>query len=262
VNFSSNLSNHFIGNLTFSNPLPDIQNLQTNGLPVGVTASFSNDTLVLNGAVSSTRTVFFTIYKNAPTGTYLVNLNVALSFWLWGIRFSAAVLHDYLERHRAVASTAIRRIESPAIPASPPPKDGKVPQDMEISGATIKVSKASRGSPDPIRRKVERQDSGAGPLRGAHDSVCVDHRLRIGHQDHIHINEHVNQHRDQHIDLHGNQCVNDYHDPRSGLRRGSKGRLPFPHQRYRIGERDGLGDSIRDQRHLGVRLSILRPSKR
>jgi hypothetical protein len=80
VNFSSNLSNHFIGNLTFSNPLPDIQNLQTNGLPVGVTASFSNDTLVLNGAVSSMRTVFFTIDKNVPAGTYLVNLSVALSF--------------------------------------------------------------------------------------------------------------------------------------------------------------------------------------
>ena len=79
VNFLSNLQNHFIGNLTFSNPLPGIQNLQTNGLPVGVTASFSNDTLVLNGAVSSTRTAFFTIDKNAPAGTYLVSLNAAFA---------------------------------------------------------------------------------------------------------------------------------------------------------------------------------------
>jgi hypothetical protein len=79
VNFSSNLQNHFIGNITFSNPLPDIQNLQTNGLPVGVTASFSNDTLVLNGAVSSTRTVFFTIDRNAPAGTYLVSLGAAFA---------------------------------------------------------------------------------------------------------------------------------------------------------------------------------------
>lgn len=69
-----------------------------------------------------------------------------------------------------------------------------------------KVSKASRGSADPFRRKVERQDSAAGSLRGADDSVCIDHRLRISHQN----NTHIDQNIDEHIDQHGDQRIDGY----------------------------------------------------
>src|SRR5438132_7246872 len=65
-------------------------------------------------------------------------------------------------------------------------------EDVESSCAMNKVSKGSKGSPDPNPRKVERQDGTAGSLRGADASLCVDHRLRVGHQDH------------------GGQCVNDH----------------------------------------------------
>lgn len=76
---------------------------------------------------------------------------------------------------------------------------------MENSCVT-KVSKASKGSEDPFRRKVEPEDSDAGTIRGADDSPCLDHHLRIGHQNHAHINEHV----DEHIDHYGDQPINNY----------------------------------------------------
>jgi hypothetical protein len=87
VNFASNFENYFVANLTFSNPLPNLQNLSPNGLPPGVSASFSNNTIALQGAVSTTRTIFLTIKADAPTGTYLLYLNTVLPSLLVPVPF-------------------------------------------------------------------------------------------------------------------------------------------------------------------------------
>ena len=81
VNFSSDFQNSFITSLTFSNPLSGLQDLSPNGLPPGVSASFSDATLALQGGASTTRTVLLTIEPNAPAGTYLMYLNT-LPFFL------------------------------------------------------------------------------------------------------------------------------------------------------------------------------------
>lgn len=73
--------------------------------------------------------------------------------------------------------------------------------DMKFHGRrtkTNKVSKGSKGSADLIGDKVERQDGTAGTLRGAHDRVRIDHRLRIGRKDHTQINEHIDQRVNDH----------------------------------------------------------------
>jgi hypothetical protein len=75
VSFSENFENYFVANLAFSNPLPRIQDLSPDGLPPGVSASFSDSTLTPSGADNVTRTIFLTVDNNAPQGTYLINLN-------------------------------------------------------------------------------------------------------------------------------------------------------------------------------------------
>jgi len=79
VTFSENFENYFVANLSFSNPLPGLQDLSPDGLPPGVSARFSNSTLTSAGASNATRTIFLTIDNNAPQGTYLINLNVVTS---------------------------------------------------------------------------------------------------------------------------------------------------------------------------------------
>jgi hypothetical protein len=75
VKFSSTIQNYVAANLAFSNPMPGLQDFASNGLPPGVSASFSNRTLTLAGAAGATRTVMLTIDRSAPSGTYLVSLN-------------------------------------------------------------------------------------------------------------------------------------------------------------------------------------------
>jgi hypothetical protein len=79
VSFSANFENYFVANLTFSNPLPGIQDLSPDGLPPGVSASFSNSTLTPSAGGNATRTIFLAIDSDAPQGTYLMNLNEAPS---------------------------------------------------------------------------------------------------------------------------------------------------------------------------------------
>jgi hypothetical protein len=79
VSFSENFENYFVANLSFSNPLPGLQDLSPDGFPPGVSASFSSSTLTPAGASNATRTIFLTIDNDAPQGTYLINLNVVTS---------------------------------------------------------------------------------------------------------------------------------------------------------------------------------------
>jgi hypothetical protein len=79
VSFSENFENYFVASLSFSNPLPGIQDLSPDGLPLGVSARFSSSTLTHSGTGNATRTIFLTIDNNAPQGTYLINLNVVTS---------------------------------------------------------------------------------------------------------------------------------------------------------------------------------------
>ncbi len=75
VSFSANFENYFAADLNFSNPLPGLQDLSPDGLPPGVSASFSNGILTHSGTGNATRTLFLTIDDSAPQGTYLINLN-------------------------------------------------------------------------------------------------------------------------------------------------------------------------------------------
>jgi hypothetical protein len=59
---------------SFLNPLPDfIQNISSSGLPPGVTFQFSNPILVLGNSPINT-TPLLSIDKNAPSGTYFIEL--------------------------------------------------------------------------------------------------------------------------------------------------------------------------------------------
>ena len=73
-----------------------------------------------------------------------------------------------------------------------------------------------KGSRRLARQRVERQDRAAGPLRGADDSPCVDHRLRVGHQNHTDIDEHIDdyvyEHTDEHVDEHVDEHQHCNHD--------------------------------------------------
>jgi hypothetical protein len=75
VNFSSAIGNYVNASLQFSNPLRGLQTLSTDGLPPGVSATFSNSTLALPGYANATRTIFFSVDASAPSGTYLVSLS-------------------------------------------------------------------------------------------------------------------------------------------------------------------------------------------
>jgi len=80
VNFSSNVSFSIVEYLNFT-ALP-IQGFGSNGLPVGVTASYSNDTVVTSGAIpNATRSIFFTISDSAPAGTYLVTMSPVAPYY-------------------------------------------------------------------------------------------------------------------------------------------------------------------------------------
>src|SRR6267378_2902577 len=60
------------------------------------------------------------------------------------------------------------------------------------SDKTIYANGAFSGS------EVGRQVRAAGPLRGADDSPCIDHRLRVGHQNDADIDEYSNPVDDSH----------------------------------------------------------------
>ncbi|MGH9919734.1 MAG: hypothetical protein ACRD6W_12830, partial [Nitrososphaerales archaeon] len=75
LNISSTIGNYVNATLAFSNPLPGLQSLSANGLPPGVSASFSNSTLALPGYANATRTIFLTVDANAPPGTYLLDMS-------------------------------------------------------------------------------------------------------------------------------------------------------------------------------------------
>jgi len=75
VNFTSGIGNYVNASLQFSNPLPGLQALSSDGLPPGVSATFSNSTLALPGYTNATRAISFTLGPSAPSGTYLVSIS-------------------------------------------------------------------------------------------------------------------------------------------------------------------------------------------
>ena len=62
-------------NLSFADPLPDLQSLSSAAVPPGVSLQFSNSTMALPSNGTASATLLISVDKNAPSGTYLLEVD-------------------------------------------------------------------------------------------------------------------------------------------------------------------------------------------
>jgi hypothetical protein len=74
LNSTNYVSNTGTLTLAFANPLPGIQNFSSSGLPPGVSARLSGQTLAFQGAESLLTDVSLSVAPTAPSGTYLLEI--------------------------------------------------------------------------------------------------------------------------------------------------------------------------------------------
>lgn len=77
LNFTSTIANsEFNATLSSSNPLPGIQTLSsTDGLPQGVSLRFTKQSVIIPQDGSTTSQLLITVDRNAPSGTYLIEVD-------------------------------------------------------------------------------------------------------------------------------------------------------------------------------------------
>jgi hypothetical protein len=81
LNFTSTITNNnFNVTLSSSNPLPGIQILSsTDGLPQGVSFRFTKQSMIIPQNGSTTSQLLITVDRNAPSGTYLIEVDGMLA---------------------------------------------------------------------------------------------------------------------------------------------------------------------------------------
>lgn len=83
LNFSSTLTQSVNATLSFTNPMPGIESLSSNSVPQGVSLQFDPQALVVPGNGSTNTRLLISVDKNAPSGTYLVEVSATLYDPLW-----------------------------------------------------------------------------------------------------------------------------------------------------------------------------------
>ncbi|MGH9918244.1 MAG: hypothetical protein ACRD6W_05150 [Nitrososphaerales archaeon] len=78
LNFSSTMTNGVDGTLSFTNPLPGIESLASNGVPQGVSFQFEPQSLVVPENGSANTKLLLSVSDGAPSGTYLIEVNAKL----------------------------------------------------------------------------------------------------------------------------------------------------------------------------------------
>ena len=78
LNFSSTRTEGISATLSSTNPLPGIEALSQSGIPQGVSFQFGPQTLVVPADGSKSTQLLITVDKNAPSETYLIEVNAAL----------------------------------------------------------------------------------------------------------------------------------------------------------------------------------------
>jgi hypothetical protein len=78
LNFSSTMTESLNATLTLANPLPGIESLSSDGAPQGVSIQFEPPALVVPGNESTITPLTVTVDKNAPSGTYLIEVSANL----------------------------------------------------------------------------------------------------------------------------------------------------------------------------------------
>jgi hypothetical protein len=78
LNFSSTLTEEVNATFSFANPLLGIESLSSNGVPQGVSFQFETQSLAVPGNGRASTQLMISVAKNAPPGTYLVEVDAIL----------------------------------------------------------------------------------------------------------------------------------------------------------------------------------------
>jgi hypothetical protein len=92
LNFTSTMTDNVNSTLRFVNPLPGFESLSPGAAPQRVSLQLEPQALVVPGNGSADVRLLISIDKNAPSGTYLIEVNGALPNPGWAQSGTSSVL--------------------------------------------------------------------------------------------------------------------------------------------------------------------------